>query len=95
MPLRIVLGVMAYMGRDDNRLAVPSAFARSLPDKITSAASMIRRKYEITARMNERDYPHVVELPAAGLKNREEIHKAPKKLSASFPSARWSMKRCQ
>jgi hypothetical protein len=45
--------------------------------------------------MNERDYPHVVELPAAGLKNREEIHKAAKKLSASFPSARWSMKRCQ
>jgi len=41
MPLRIVLGVMAYMGRDDNRLAVPSAFARSLPDKITSAEDLV------------------------------------------------------
>jgi hypothetical protein len=40
----------------------------------TSAASMTRRKHEITARMNERDYPHVVEiaLPSGGFRARSD-----------------------
>jgi hypothetical protein len=35
---------------------------------------MSRRKYEITARMNERDYPHIVELalPPGGFRARSD-----------------------
>jgi hypothetical protein len=38
------------------------------------AIPMPRRKYEITARMNERDYPHIVEfaLPPGGFRARSD-----------------------
>src|SRR5258707_13993646 len=39
---------------------------------------MTRRKYEITARMNERDYPHLVELalPPGGFRARSDAMQA-------------------
>jgi hypothetical protein len=38
------------------------------------AGEMTRRKVEITARMNERDYPHIVELalPPGGFRSRSD-----------------------
>jgi hypothetical protein len=43
-------------------------------DRPEMAGEMTRRKVEITARMNERDYPHIVELalPPGGFRSRSD-----------------------
>jgi hypothetical protein len=61
---------------DMKRYQAGSPFALNVasPGNDKVASPMTRRKYEITARMNEQDYPHIVELalPPGGFRARSD-----------------------
>jgi len=68
----VVLTAARLAGRD--AVGSPLALRVTLLGMTALVARMSRRKYVITARMNERDYPHIVELalPPEGFRARSD-----------------------